>query len=282
MAKNQIHQINEWLTRATKTLEAAQIPTARLDALILLEDATGYDRAWLLANGDEVLSVKTASQAEKWLARRSGHEPLAYIRGKSGFYGREFKVTPATLQPRPETETMLELLFELVKSQRSKVKSVVDVGTGSGAIAITTKLEHPELAVSATEINTHALKIAKQNANTFGTEVVFYKGNLLEPILNPQSPILSPFAILANLPYVPDDHTINRAAMQEPHIAIFGGTDGLDIYRGMFEQISTTKQKPKFILTESLPFQHTDLTSIAAAHGYTLQKTDDFIQLFAI
>src|SRR5690606_30273863 len=136
--------------------------SARLDCLILLGDALGKDRAWLLANGDEVLSVKTQSQLKNAVNRRASHEPIAYIRGKSEFFGREFTVTPATLQPRPETETMIELLSKLITPHFKNYKArpcnmrIVDVGTGSGCLAVTVKLEWPEAIVHAIDINEDA------------------------------------------------------------------------------------------------------------------------------
>lgn len=268
------------LKEAAASLKEAGIATARLDALILLEDATGRDRAWLLANEDKPLSVKVSSQMKKWVTRRANHEPLAYIRGHSEFYGREFRITPATLQPRPETETMLELFAQRMADDRFDILGLVDVGTGSGAIAITAKLEFPKLNVYATEINQDALKVAKQNAKNLSADVKFYKGNLLKP-LPTLHPAPSTLAVLANLPYVPDSHTINQAAMQEPALAIFGGPDGLDLYRQMFDQLSALDPQPyTLVLTESLPSQHKELLKIAKSHGYKLIQTADLVQVF--
>ena len=262
----------QWSNKAERSLKDEGIATARLDILVLLEDATGQGRAWILANPSFELSKKTLDTLNKQLRRRAHHEPLAYIRGKSEFFGREFKITSATLQPRPETETMIEVLKKL----RLPSKPVIaDIGTGSGAIAITAKLELPNALVSAIEINTDALKVAQQNAKALKADVEFYEGNLLEPIVDQKIDI-----ILANLPYVPDGFTINQAAMQEPSIAIFGGEDGLDIYRRLFLQISQLAQKPLYVLTESLPFQHLDLQKFAQDYGYKLQEAEDFIQLF--
>lgn len=278
--------VSEWIKKTTARLAEAGIASARLDALILLEDATGKDRAWLLAHPDEdIFQGGTLEALYAQVERRTRHEPLAYIRGKSEFYGREFLVTPATLQPRPETETMIDLLKHIYQIEDwglgiDEPSSILDIGTGSGCIAITAKLEFPELQVLATEINEDALKIAEKNAQKLGANIKFHQGNLLRPIFNLQSPILSPFAILANLPYVPNKHTINKAAMQEPKIAIFGGSDGLDLYREMFSQISSSELRVSLVLTESLPFQHEELTSIANRHGFELTKTDDFIQAF--
>lgn len=264
---------NDWLISATQRLESARISTGRLDSLVLLEDALQKDRSWLLANPDFIIEADVIQNLDKLIKRRSSHEPLAYIRGRSEFYGREFIVSPATLQPRPETETMIELLKGL---ELTEAVSIVDVGTGSGAIAITAKLELPHAKVSATEINAKALNIAKQNSKFFRTNISFYLGNVLAP-LNGTADV-----ILANLPYVPDGFTVNPAAMQEPRVAIFGGADGLELYRDMFEQIKLNKQKPKFVLTEALPYQHGNLTTIASSAGYSQSKAEDFIQMFVL
>ena len=267
-----VSRVDQWLKRATELLEASSVPMARLDALILLEEVTDKERGWLLAHPEFTLSVEQIALLDKLIERRANHEPLAYIRGKSEFYGREFIVTPATLQPRPETETMIKLFDEL-----GSVKVVADIGTGSGCLALTAKLEHPSLEIYATEINDEALDVAKLNAKKLDADVRFYQGNLLEPLYN----LNVPDVLLCNLPYVPDSHTINQAAMQEPEVAIFGGTDGLDLYRELFTQISKLKYKPEYVLTESLPFQHIELEAIAKSAGYRLRQAEDFIQVFS-
>src|SRR5690606_1420123 len=132
------------------------------------------------------------------ISRRSSHEPIAYIRGKSEFYGREFLVSPATLQPRAETETMIELMMRVLTNNTLPI--TIDIGTGSGAIAITMKLENPNIKVIATEINDDALIIAKQNSNKFGAKIDFYKGNLLQPAIDNNLLANNSWAILANLP----------------------------------------------------------------------------------
>lgn len=266
--------IDRWLLDTTNKFRTAGIATARLDALVLLEDATGKGRAWLLAHPETPLQGQTLQKLGGWVKRRAAHEPLAYIRGKSEFYGREFLVSPATLQPRPETETMIDLLTSRDPHEGSVM---ADIGTGSGAIAITAKLELPHLIVHGTEIQVGALAIAHKNKEKLGAQVNFHEGNLLEPLMNTKVDI-----ILANLPYVPDSHTINEAAMQEPAVAIFGGADGLDLYRGMFKQVADLRQQPDYILTESLPFQHEGLSDIARTFGYRLQTARDFIQLFKL
>jgi release factor glutamine methyltransferase len=270
------YHVSGWLKWATGLLSDAGIATARLDALVLLEDALQKDRAWLLSHPGHVLGSDPSQRLEKQIKRRVHHEPLAYIRGKCEFYGREFLVSPATLQPRSETEAMIELIKTL-DLPNSPV--IADIGTGSGAIAITTKLELPEAILYASDIQQDALEIARTNAEKHGANVSFYQGDLLRPFLSIKYQLS---VILANLPYVPDSHTINQAAMQEPAVAIFGGTDGLDVYRQLFLQINTASVKPGFILTESLPFQHEALSKIANNHQYQLIQKEDFIQVFRL
>lgn len=270
--------IGEWLKSTTEKLQKAGIATARLDCLVLLEDVTGKERSWLLAHPETDMDNSKIRKLESSIKRRLTHEPLAYIRGKTEFYGREFVVNSHTLEPRPETETMIELLLNLIESRKLKVESFVDVGTGSGCIAITTALELPGTKVYATDIDEECLKTARQNAQNLGADVTFLQGNLLRPI--PTSFFQRPSSILANLPYVPETHQINQAALHEPRRAIFGGKDGLDYYRMLFVQIDEVSNKPVVILAESLPSQHATLTEIATRHGYKLTESRDFIQCF--
>ena len=120
-------------------------------------------------------------------------------------------------------------------------------------------------------------------AEKLSAEITFLEADLLQPTTSSIFHLPSSrFAILANLPYVPDSHTINKAAMYEPKLAIFGGSDGLELYRKMFRQIVTNPQKPALILTESLPFQHDKMVNIAGTSGYELIETNDFIQAFSL
>lgn len=276
--------LSEWLPVATRRLEQAGITTARLDCLVLLEDATGKDRAWLLANPEYQLAQgPTLSKLNGWIKRRAKHEPLAYLRGKTEFYGREFTLCKKVLEPRPESEAMVDLLKKIIRKQETGIKEIaviVDLGTGSGAIGITAALEFPGSKVVLTDIDEDCLKVARLNAKRYEVKPEFVQGDLLEPLLS--TPVLLNSIILANLPYVPDHYQINEAALMEPRIAIFGGPDGLDLYRRMFEQTQDTKQKPKYILTECLPFQHDKLAKIAKTAMYELIDLDDFIQLFQL
>ncbi len=270
--------MSQWLTKATKKLEESGIGTARLDALVLFEDATGKNRAWLLAHPetrlDKVARDPTSSRLlDEWVERRAGHEPLAYIRGRTEFYGRKFKVDKRVLEPRPESETMIDLLKTL---PLPKTRHIIDVGTGSGSLGITAALEIPGSTIELIDIDPGCLKVARQNLKLHKVTAELVHGDLLEKTKRPAD------VVLANLPYVPDSHTINEAAMQEPKIAIFGGLDGLNLYRKLFTQFTKNSQQPKYVLTESLPFQHQELEKIAGSHKYKLHKEDDFIMVFKL
>lgn len=267
----------QWIADATAQLTQAGIGTARLDALVLLEDVAGRDRAWLLAYNEHKLSPDELAELTKLLSRREQHEPLAYLRNKTEFYGREFITTPAVLEPRPESETMIDLLKRLAKSPIWPAKPLIaDIGAGSGALGITAKLELPGTRVELLEIDLKALKIAQKNVDKYTTDIRVIRSDLLESASQDNN------VLLCNLPYVPDSHKVNEAAGHEPEIAIFGGPDGLDIYRKLFKQIEACQKRPLFILTESLPPQHDGLASIASQAGYQLAKTDDFIQVFEL
>lgn len=268
-------RLDNWLRQATKTLEKAEIGSARLDSLIILEDELNRGKAWLLAHPEHVVSANQQKKLNKKLARRTNHEPMAYIRGFSEFYHRKFMVNKRVLEPRPESETMIELLKDLVKS--SSGSKIADIGTGSGALAVTAKLEFPDAEVVATDIDPACLKVARQNAKLYHIKIEFLSGDLLARLHPTYS---SMDVILANLPYVPANFYVNQAAAMEPKIAIFGGQDGLDIYRQLFKQITDFKLRPEFLFTESLPPQQQKLADIAQTAGFRLFKTQDFIQVF--
>ena len=274
--------VRDWLTYSTSHLEIAGVGTARLDALVLLEDVTGIDRGRLLAEPKFELTSTQVSKLEKLLKRRAEHEPLAYVRGKTEFYGREFVITPAVLEPRPESETMIDLLKQLhtagkLTVSKDKLLRLADVGTGSGALGITVKLELAgviEATVDLLEIDRKAAAVAQMNVDKYTTDVRVIISDLLDDSSQDYD------VLLCNLPYVPDGYTINNAALCEPKLAIFGGPDGLNLYRQLFKQIGKLKKRPLFILTEALPPQHLDLAAIAREHSYLLLQSDDFIQVF--
>lgn len=265
--------IASWLRQSTALIQKSGIGSARLDCLLLLEDETGKDRAWLLAHPEFKLNDTQINILNTKVVQRQTHFPLAYIRGRSEFYGRSFYVNEHVLEPRPETETIITSLLALTAS--ASWPTIVDVGTGSGALAITAKLELPQAIVVGTDIDTSCLQVAKHNATDLAADVSFVQADLLEG-----DSIASIDIVLANLPYVPDEYEINPAASHEPKLAIFGGADGLDLYRRLFDQLQAFPTRPEFIITEALPVSHVSLLGIAKDQNYNLVATADFIQVF--
>jgi release factor glutamine methyltransferase len=268
-------QISEFIKKSTQSLTLAGIATARLDTLVMLEHVTHRDKAWILAHPENDVKTKDYATLSKLLNRRLRHEPLAYILQRSEFYAREYIISPSVLEPRPESEAIIDLLKEIARGpDLSSSIHVSDVGTGSGALGITAALEVPTAKVELLEIDPKAIKVAQKNVDKFTLGIKVINSNLLKNS-SQKSDVL-----LCNLPYVPDDYPINEAASFEPKIAIFGGPDGLDIYRQLFTQIDFLDYLPLYILTESLPTQHQVLESLALSSGYTLTKTTDFVQQF--
>lgn len=271
--------ILEWLQDSMVRLRDAGVDSPRRDCLVLVEDLLEKDRAWILARHEVRLTDKQIASLNQHLQRRINREPLAYIRGKAWFYGRFFKVSKEVLVPRPESESFITLLKNIDKktrTQASAAMSIVDVGTGSGCLAITAKLELPDAHVTAVDIDPKALEIAKFNSRQLEANINFIQGSLLKPIDD------TPAAIIANLPYVPEGMITSPEITKEPAGALFSGTDGLDHYRKFWEQINELYPKPNHILTESLLSQHKEVRKLAQASGYSLHKTDCLVQHFSL
>jgi release factor glutamine methyltransferase len=265
-------KLEEWLRNATQRLNDAGITSSRLDVLVLLEDALNTNRTQILAHPETVLTDVQLSELDAKVARRAQHIPLAYLRGHVEFYGRDFLVNEHVLVPRPESETMIELLLQLKLKQHIKL---ADVGTGSGVLGITAALVLGLEHVYLTDIDASALELAGRNAKRHKVPVKLAQKNLI----NDYNEVFD--VLLCNLPYVPNEGPINKAAGHEPSLALFGGPDGLDVYRELFLQlVNQPHDMAKFVLTESLPHQHTELTRIAKTAGFEQTKHQDFIQVF--
>jgi release factor glutamine methyltransferase len=270
--------VGEYLAQAEAQLKQAGIDTGRLDCLVLLEDTLGVDRASLLAHPERVVPVRRLHILNNKIAQRSQHTPLAYLRNKADFYGRTFAVTPDVLVPRPETEDMIDLLKQSEFKIPPKLVplKIADVGTGSGCLGLTAALEMPTAGIDLYDIDAKALHVAMHNARTHKVQARALQEDLLS-----QAGIRRYDVILANLPYVPTHHPINKAAWHEPAHAIFAGQDGLDAYRGFWDDIPRLSWQPAYIFTEALPTQHQALARLARTAGYIQTKTKGYTQQFA-
>ncbi len=219
--------VREALTASADALKAAGVEDPRLDAEILLAEANGWDRAALVANPAADVPPLAARRFGEMVRRRLRREPVAYILGHKGFRRIELAVDRRVLIPRPETELLVELALELQPG------SVLDVGTGSGAIALAIADELPACRVTATDTSTAALEVAAANAEHlgFGDRVRFIKGSL---------PAGEAFdLIVANLPYVArgDWPSLQPEITQwEPREALLAGSDGLDVIRALLRE----------------------------------------------
>ena len=222
--------LREWLQQGEARLHAGPHPErARLDAETLMLHLIGKNRAWLLAHlEDEFGGCKSIGYSQQ-IERRLAGEPIQYITGECEFYGLSFSVNRDVLIPRPETEHVVEKVLELASLLVGP--RLVDVGTGSGAIAIALAHESPGAKVTATDVSDAALRVARRNAER--TEVAerirFLEGDLLKPVAAEQFEF-----VVSNPPYVATDDRASLALEvrdHEPDVALFAGSNGLDIYR---------------------------------------------------
>jgi len=232
-----------WLSKTTKDFELAGVASPRLDALILLEHVSGIERSSLLASDrlevDETLLFKLVQ-------RRLNREPLAYIISNKEFYGHSFFVDNNVLIPRPESEAIVE--YAVLNAPKSS--KLVDVGTGSGAIAISIKLARDDLEVSASDISSAALKVARKNASSLKAAVTLIKSDLLSSVKDDYQ------TIVANLPYVPPGGRQQRELAYEPELAIYDSEDGLGHYRQFSKQLNSILASGGLLIVEH------DLTQI--------------------
>ncbi len=203
------------------SLQAAE---SRLEIRVLLEQALNVDRAWLLTHDDQELNGESSLRYESLLARRLAGEPIAYILGRREFYGRSFKVGPSVLIPRPETELLVEAALERLPKDRPA--RVLDLGTGSGCIAISMAIERQDCEVLAVDVSEAALEVAKENADRLAASNVRF----LDSDWYAQLAATNFDMIISNPPYVAsgDFHLGNGDLRHEPWSALASGPAGLD------------------------------------------------------
>lgn len=249
-------------------LRAAGIgDTPDLDAQVLLAHVTGETRARLLAYPERPLSAERAQTFAALVQRRAAHEPIAYLTGHREFMGLDFFTDPRALIPRPETELLVEAALVEVRArlERGETPVVADIGTGSGAIAVSVAaLERRLPRVYATDVSQDALALAHENAQRFGvtTRVVFVQGDLLEPLREPLD------VLLANLPYVAPREAETLApdvGRYEPSLALYGAGDGLGHVRQLFAQAPAHLRADATLLLEFGYDQRTAVEALARA-----------------
>lgn len=237
---------------AAARLERAGLPSAGAEASALLEALLELSRSDLLLSRGRPLSAAQEAELERWLARREAGEPLQHILGLAHFYGLSVQVTTDVLVPRPETETLVELGLAVLKDTAQP--KVLDVGTGSGAVALAVKAERPDAEVWATDLSAAALRVASANAARLGLDIRFTRADLLAP---PDVQVVAHEVALlvSNPPYLPDADRawLSPEVRRDPPEALFSGSDGLAHFRTLSAQALPLLQPGAVCLLELDP-----------------------------
>lgn len=265
--------IDTWLTASIRQLTEAGINSARLDAELVLAHTLRKPRTWIHAHGDELLEPRYRDIADARIDLRLDRIPIAYIIGHKDFYGRRFDVTTATLIPRPESETMIELLGELISEAPARL---VDVGTGSGCLGITAKLENPQLDVSLVDVDKHALTVAQKNATRLNARVDIIRSDLLA------SYPYQPNIILANLPYVDPEWERFPEVNHEPAIALFAEDSGLKLIKQLIDQARSKLSTDGLVFIEADRRQHHIITAYAKDRGFAPVNSRGLILVYRL
>lgn len=254
--------LGEWVRAAAAKLKEAGIESSQLEAQLLAATALQRPRAWIVAHPEEAVENEAL---EALLERRTNREPLAYIVGSREFYGREFVVSPAVLIPRQETETLVEAALEFLTSSGGAPRAVLDIGTGSGCVALTLSIERPDCEVVALDVSGGALAIARRNANKLGArQVEFVVGDLFEPLRERRFDL-----IVTNPPYVATgDDLPPEVSGFEPPQALFSGPTGVEFFERLAKEAASHLLPHGLLLTEVGDGQEDRVTSIFDGLGW--------------
>jgi release factor glutamine methyltransferase len=249
------------------TLLKANIESRRIDTSLILEVVTSKPRTWAFAHREAELTEEQGRRFMELIDMRRKRIPLVHLTNKREFYGLDFYIDKRVLTPRIETEKMAEWAIKYApKSSR-----LIDVGTGSGALAVVIKKQRPDLKVWATDVSAEALTVARRNAAAHQVDISFITSDLFADVKG------SFAVIVTNLPYLRDDAGLMPEVQKEPAVALFGGHDGLDLYRRFLGQLPDYLDEGGYLFTECDPWQHADLTAEAAKVGLTPIEQDYFI-----
>ena len=260
--------VSEVLARGIVAL-AKYVESPRTDAQLLLASVIGRDRAWILAHGDSFLSRQQSERFGELCEKRASGMPVAYILGTAGFYGREFVVNDKVLVPRPESEVLVEDMLSYLRTRLDpaypkQLLTVLDIGTGSGAIACTLAAELAAVTVEGVDISLAALKVAEHNARRFNVfaKCKFRFGDLASGIGDRHFD-----AVVANLPYIPTGQIPKRPdpLSFEPPEALDGGPDGLALYRRLLPMLPPLLKPGALVLLEAAPPTIAGLVELARA-----------------
>ena len=260
--------VADWLDWVAAEL-AAHSDSARADAEILLAALLDSERATLRLRHDEALEAATVLRYASWIERRKGGEPVAYIVGRQGFWTLDLVVDTAVLIPRPDTETLVEWALSLLPAGTSG--RVLDLGTGSGAIALAVASERPAASVLATDLSEAALDVARENARLNGVgNLAFACGAWLAAL--PAE--VAPFdLILSNPPYIAEGDAHLAALRYEPRLALTSGSDGLDAIREIVHEAPAHLKSGGWLLLEHGHDQGAAVRALLESAGFTAVAT---------
>ena len=258
--------ISAWLDHAIKQLREIGVDSTRLDAELILANTLRKNRTYLHTHPENDIDPRRVDIANARLRLRLERVPLAYILGYRDFYGRRFTVSPQVLVPRPESEAIIELLKELGVSGK-----LLDIGTGSGCLGITAKLEIPKLNVILSDISQPALRVAHQNAEKFQADVALIKSNLLRAVPGKFD------IIIANLPYVDRSWQRSPETNHEPTLALFAKDEGLALIYQLIDQLPAHLNPGALIFLEADPRQHGAIIAYAGSRQLQHKLTRGFI-----
>ena len=260
---SQARALLAWAERELKSVS----DSARLDAELLLAASAGIARAALIAHPERFVGETEARRLAAAVARRSRGEPLAYITGRREFYSIDLAVDASVLVPRPETELLVE--HALVSLPAGKPR-VLDLGTGSGAIALAIKRERPGCEVTGVDVSAAAIQVARANAARLGLDVRFLESDWFAALAGERFD-----AIVANPPYVASADPAFAALAHEPRGALDGGPDGLDAYRKIFVRAGAHLETRGVLLVEHGADQRDLLTAMAPTAGFRVAAIVD-------
>jgi release factor glutamine methyltransferase len=261
MNQNEIWTTLKILEWTQEYLGRKGVENARREAEWMLCAATGLDRMGLYLSFEKPLNETELASYRKMIARRAGREPLQHILGTEEFFGLDFEVTPDVLIPRHDSETLVQEAL----ARRSEARSVLDIGTGSGCLAIALAKNLPDAAVTAVDISEAALTVAKRNAVRNSVTVRFLHGSLFEPVRGELFDL-----IVSNPPYIPTNE-INQLEPEvrdfDPRSALDGGIDGLDFYRSLIPAAVSYLAEAGWLLVEVGASQASDVAGIFKESG---------------
>lgn len=260
--------VAELVAGAAAELRSCGVDAPEWDAERLLRHVLGWDRASLLAGPTEAVAAGPELAFRALVAERARRVPLQHLTGSQAFWKLEFRVTPDVLIPRPETELVVETALELLRPIERP--AIVDVGTGSGCIALSLAAERPDAVLHATDLSGPALEVARDNARRLGFEerVVFHAGQLLEPLTGLEGRI---DLVASNPPYVdPSERTALTPEVRdhEPALALFPPGDALSIYRRLVPDAFACLRPGGALVVEIAPTLAEAVVSLFASSGY--------------